>query len=263
MNRSAEVPADHAGRDIIVSVERALGVLQLFSHEHPALTLSEAAVLSRLSRGTVRRILMTFEALGFAKREGRYYSLTPRTLTLGYGYLSSLPLWDRAQPHMRALADSLNESCSAATLDGQDIVYVARVPSRRAMSVTLSVGSRLPAYATSMGHVLLAGLSPEEFSKYLTHVKLEPLTSKTIVSPDKLTAELGRVRARGYAIVDSEREEGVRSAAAPVRDRMGTVIAAINVSTNAGRVSMRELRERFVPEVLEAAKRISDDLAHA
>jgi IclR family pca regulon transcriptional regulator len=248
-------------KDVIEAVERALGVLQVFSDKHPALTLADTAKLANLSRGTTRRILITFEALGFVVRDGNRFLLTPRVLRLGYSYLSSLPIWDRAQPHMRQLADTLVESCSAATLDGDDIVYVARVPSQRNLSITLTVGSRLPAYATSLGHVLLAGLPAADLARYLKTAKLSPLTPRTITDPAKLAAELAKVRQRGFSLVDGEREEGVRSVAAPIRDRSGTVIAAINVSTSAGRVSIRDLRNRFAPEVMAAAKRISDELA--
>lgn len=246
--------------DVIDSVEKAFRLLQVFSADHPALTVSEAAELTGLSRATARRILLTCVRLGFAEtRDGRY-RLTPRVLRLGYGYLSSLPIWERAQPHMRALADEVRESCSAATLDGNEIVYVARVPANRSMSIMLSVGARLPAYPTSMGRVLLAAQPPEELARYLEEVELRRLTARTITDPDELRAELDRVRAQGYAMVDGEREDGVRSAAAPVRDATGAVIAAINVSANAGRVSVHELRERFVPLLVGTAEAISRDI---
>lgn len=253
--------ADAQG-EVITSVERALRVLQVFSSDHPALTLSECAELICLSRGTTRRILMTFENLGYVRRVGRQFSLTPRVLRLGYGYLSSLPFWDRAQPHMRNLADTVQESCSVATLDGNDIVYVARVPSRRQLSVSLTIGSRLPAYATSLGHVLLAGLPDADLHWYLDTVDLKALTSRTITSKDELLAELIKVRRIGYSIADGEREMGIRSAAAPIKDRIGSVIAALNVSTNAARTPVRELRETILPKVVDTAEIISQELAY-
>ncbi|RBQ16873.1 IclR family transcriptional regulator [Spongiactinospora rosea] len=246
--------------DVIDSVEKAFRVLQAFSAEHPTLTLSEAAELTELSRATARRILLTFVKLGFAEQDDRRFRLTPRVLRLGYGYLSSLPIWERAQPHMRALADELRESCSAATLDGDEIVYVARVPAKRSMSIVLSVGSRLPAYCTSMGRVLLAALPESALHRHLAAVELKALTPHTITDPVELEKELHRVREQGFALVDGEREEGVRSAAAPVRDGTGAVIAAINVSANAGRVSLDELRERYVPRVMDTALAISHDI---
>lgn len=249
--------------DLIDSVEKAFRLLQAFSAEHPALTVTEAAELTGLSRATARRILLTCERLGFAETDDRRFRLTPRVLRLGYGYLSSLPIWDRAQSHLRALADEVRESCSAATLDGEEIVYVARVPANRSMSITLSVGSRLPAYPTSMGRVLLAALPEAELRRYLDTVELRRLTPHTITGVPALEEELRRTRDRGYAMVDGEREEGVRSAAAPVHDRTGRVVAAINVSANAGRVSVDELRERCVPRLVETAGAISRDIGYA
>jgi IclR family pca regulon transcriptional regulator len=184
-------------------------------------------------------------------------------LRLGYGYLSALPWWEHAQPHMRALADEVRESCSIATLDGADIVYVAKVPASRTMSITLNVGSRLPAYPTSMGRVLLAALDADELKSCLDTVRLEALTPNTITDLDALRAELARVRDQGFAVVDGEREEGVRSAAAPLRDRSGTVLAALNISANAARVSLAELRERCVPKVVATAEAISADIGYA
>jgi IclR family pca regulon transcriptional regulator len=252
----------HQRRHVIDAVERALRALQVFSAEHPTLTLSECAALIGLSRGTTRRILITFEDLGFISHSGRQFFLTPRVLQLGYGYLASLPFWDHAQPHMRDLADAVQESCSVATLDGEDIVYVARVPSRRHPALTLSVGSRLPAYATSMGHVLLAGLSDPELRHYIETADLKALTSRTIIDRDKLLAELLKVRRQGYSINDQEREMGVRSVAAPIKDRTGRVIAALNASTNAARTPLKILRDEITPKVKRAAEIISDELAY-
>jgi IclR family pca regulon transcriptional regulator len=246
--------------DVIDAVEKAFRVLEVFSAEHPALTVSETAELTGLTRATARRILLTCVRLGYAESDDRRFRLTPRVLRLGFGYIASLSLWERAQSHMRGLADEVRESCSAATLDGDEIVYVARVPARRAMSITLTVGSRLPAYPTSMGRVLLAALPPDELRRYLARVKLEPLTAQTVTDPRILEAVLDQVREQGFAVVDGEREEGVRSAAAPIRDAGGTVFAALNVSANAGRVSMEDLRERYVPLVVAAARAISADM---
>ena len=247
--------------EVIYSVERALRALQIFSAERPSLTLSEVAQLIGLSRGTTRRILITFEKLGFIRQNGRQFLLTPRVLRLGYGYISSLPFWERAQPHLRELADSVNESSSIAVLDGEDIVYVVRVPSQRQMTMALNVGSRLPAYATSMGHVLLAGLSPAELESYLDGVTLDPLTPRTITDKSKLRSELEKVRRAGYSSTNGERELGILSVAAPIVDRTGAVIAAVNVSTNSGRVTTAEMRERIQPQVTAVAKVISSELA--
>lgn len=249
--------------DVIDSVEKALRVLMTFSAEHPALTVSEAAELTGLTRATARRVLLTLARLGFARADDRRFRLNPRVLRLGYGYLSSQPWWDHAQPHMRTLANLLDESCSMAVLDGPDIVYVARVPSTRSMSITLTTGSRLPAYPTSMGRVLLAALPPDRLDAYLREVELVALTEHTVTDEARLRAELDVVRSRGYAMIDGEREIGVRSAAAPVRTRSGAVLAALNVSVNAARISIEDLSNRCVPALLETARAISADVGYA
>lgn len=246
--------------DVIDSVEKAFRLLQVFSADTPRLTVSEAAQRADLSRATARRLLLTFERLGFARATGRDFELTARVLRLGHGYLASLPLWESALPHMRELADQLLEACSLATLDGRDISYLARVPSRRSMTTTLNVGSRLPAHATSMGRVLLAALSEEELAAYLADTELVALTEHTVTDPAVLRAEIDRTRHRGWAMVDQEREIGVRSVAAPVHDGSGTTIAAINVSANAARVPVEALTTDFVPALLRTAEEISRDL---
>jgi IclR family pca regulon transcriptional regulator len=247
--------------DVIDSVEKALRLLQSFSGAAPAMSVSEAAAATGLTRATARRLLLTFERLGFAETDGRRFQLTARVLRLGYGYLAALPFWEHAQSHMRALSDEVRESSSLATLDGGEIVYVARVPASRMMTITFNVGSRLPAYPTSMGRVLLAALPAAELESYLDRTELARLTDHTITDRAKLQAELARVAEQGYALVDGEREEGVRSAAAPVRNAGGGVIAALNVSANAARVPVEKLREEFVPRLLETADAITKDIA--
>jgi IclR family pca regulon transcriptional regulator len=247
--------------DVIDSVEKAFRLLQAFSADRATMTVSEAAAAGGLTRATARRILLTLERLGFAETDGRSFRLTAGVLRLGYGYLAALPFWEHAQPHMRALSDELRESSSMATLDRGEIVYVARVPASRTMTITLNVGSRLPAYPTSMGRVLLAALSESDLRSYLDTTALEKLTASTRTDPDELRAELRRVAEQGYAVVDGEREEGVRSAAAPVRGASGQVLAALNVSANAARVSLDELHDRFVPHLLATAEAITKDIA--
>jgi IclR family pca regulon transcriptional regulator len=247
-------------RHFIQSLARGLAVLQVFSRQHPAVTLSEAASLTGLTRATARRILLTLEELGYVRAEGRRFLPTPRVLAIGYAYLSSLDLWEGAEPHMAELAERTGESCSAATLDGAEVVYVARVPARRVMAVNLSVGARLPAYPTSLGRVLLAALGPAELDEHLARVELRALTPRTVTDPARLRGILQEVRGQGWALVDQELEDGVRSIAAPVRDRAGRVVAAMNVSGHAGRVSVQQLREQFLPLLLAAAKQVSEQV---
>ena len=252
-------PSEH--HDYIQSLERGLAVLRVFSHEHPTVTVSEAAELAGVTRATARRILLTLERLGYVSSDGRRFAPAPRLLSIGYAYLSSLDLWDVAEPYMAELAETTRESCSAATLDGNEIVYVAHVDSNRVMGTALRTGSRLPAYATSMGRVLLAGLEPAALDAYLATAKLRPLTSATITDPGALRAVIDRARADGWCLVDQELEPGLRSIAAPIRDKRDRVVAALNVSGNAGRVTPDGMRARFLPPLLHAAAMISETMA--
>ncbi len=239
------------------SLERGIAVIEVFSRERPALTLSEVARHANVTRATARRILLTLEKLGHVHSDGRLFSLTPRVLSLGWAYLASLNLPELAQPLMEDLVERTKESCSMATLDLPDVVYVARVPTRRIMTVALGVGTRLPAHATSMGRVLLAGLPDEDLDRFLERAQLERYTERTITDADALRAAVLETRERGWALVDQELEVGLRSMAAPVtRAPVGTV-AAVNVSAAAQRVSLEDFRERFLPLLLETAASIS------
>lgn len=255
----AERASTRAG-DFVQSFERGLAVLRAFGPDRRSMTLSEVAHESGLTRAAARRFLLTLERLGYVASDGRHFSLRPRVLELGYAYLSSLPLWELATPHMRDLAERLHESCSASVLDGDEIVYVARVPTKRIMTINLVVGSRLAAYPTSMGRVLLAGLAPGALDAYFSRVTLEPLTERTIVDENRLRGVIAEVKDQGWAIVDQELEEGVRSVAAPLVNADGEVVAAINVSGHATRVTLDTLRRSFLPRVLETAHRINSDL---
>jgi IclR family pca regulon transcriptional regulator len=189
--------------------------------------------------------------------------LTPRVLELGYAYLSSLTLPEVAQPHMEALVARVNESSSISVLDDTEVVYVARVPTRRIMSITLSVGTRLPAYATSMGRVLLAALPAADLEARLARMELRPLSAHTITDRGELRAALDRVRRQGWAAVDQELEEGLRSLAVPIHDASGATVAALNVSVHASRGTMTTLRRDILPLAQEAAVAIEADLRSA
>jgi IclR family transcriptional regulator, pca regulon regulatory protein len=247
--------------DFVQSLERGLHVITTFSAAHPRLTLAEVAALTGLTRATARRVLLTLVRLGYAGTEGRSFSLTPKVLDLGYAYLSSLDLAALAQGEMEALVEQTHESCSAAVLDGFEIVYVVRVPTQRIMAISLGLGSRLPAHATSMGRVLLADLGEPDLEALLDGRRLEALTPATITDVRMLREELAVVRKHGWALVDQELELGVRSVAAPLRDRSGRALAAINVSTHAGRVTLDTLRNEMLPCLLATASRISERLA--
>ena len=245
----------------VQSLERGLAVIRAFDARHPELTLSEVARICDLTRAAARRFLLTLADLGYVRTDGRMFSLTPRVLELGYAFLSSLSLPEVAEPHLERLVAEVHESSSVSVLDGDDIVYVARVPTSRIMTVAINVGTRFPAYATSMGRVLVASLAEEEVEAYLGRVRLGRLTNRTVSSVAALRAELRKVRAQGYAIVDQELEEGLRSIAAPIRDRTGTVVGAVNVSVQAGRASVESMRRELLPPLLAAAARIDADLS--
>ncbi len=246
--------------DFVQSLERGLAVIRAFDAEHRELALSEVARSTGLTRAAARRFLLTLVKLGYVNLSQGRFSLRPRVLELGYAYLSSLTLPEVAMSHMEGLVAQVNESCSISVLDDTDIVYVARVPTRRIMSITLAVGTRLPAFVTSMGRVLLAGLPDDELEERLARIEVTRLTSRTVKDKDALRATLVAVRQQGYAATDQELEEGLRSLAVPLRSASGTVTAALNLSVHASRASMAGLRRDFLPLALRTAAAIEEDL---
>jgi IclR family pca regulon transcriptional regulator len=247
-----------AGGETLQGLERGLAVIQAFSHDAPAMTLSEVARRTDISRATARRILLTLESLGFVRSDGRDFALSPRVLSLGWAYLSSLSLWEIAQPFMEDLSADVRETCSACTLDLPDIVFVARVPApRRILTMSLGVGSRLPAYATAMGRVLLAGLSDEQVAAHLASTSLDALTHRTTTDPDRLRAIVAAVREQGFSLVDEELELGLRSLSVPLRGADGRPVAALNLCAAAARVSVEEMHVRFLPAMRATADTIS------
>lgn len=249
------------GRDEeIGSVVKAFNVLQVFSETLPKATITQVAEKTGYTRPTARRILLTCVSQQFMATDGKYFWLTPKVMRLGFGYLSALPFWEMAQPHMRVLAEELDESCSLATLDGAEIVYLARVPVRRGM-IPLQVGSRLPAHATALGKALLAFADPATVEDFLAGAPYEELTPNTITRSAALAKEFEQTRSRGFAVNEGEREIGVRSIAAPVLDRSGVAVAALNISVNAVRVSETALTQVYAPKLLETARTISSEIA--
>jgi IclR family pca regulon transcriptional regulator len=246
----------------VQSFARGLEVLRSFGAGVPAQTLSEAAERVGLTRAGARRILLTLQTLGYVEQYGRQFRLTPKVMELGFAYLSAQPWWHLAQPLMEELTQQLQQSTSAAVLDGEDIVYVLRVPMQKIMSINLGVGSRLPAHATSMGRVLLAGLAEEQREARVAAMALQPLTPRTITDPEKLLRTLSQVRRQGFALVNEELELGLMSLAVPIKDRAGRAVAAINVSSPARRQSAAELQKQALPALQSVAERISAMLPH-
>jgi IclR family pca regulon transcriptional regulator len=263
VNDSSEPGPLTPSPEFVQSLARGLAVIRAFDGTRPELGLSEVSRATGLTRATARRLLLTLVRLGYVRQDGNRFSLRPTVLELGYSYLSSLSLPEIAQPHMEALVAHVNESSSIAVLDDTEIVYVVRVPTRRIMTITIAVGTRLPAYPTSMGRVLLAGLEPDELQQRLSRMHIDPLTPTTVPDSSALRAEVDRVRLQGWAAVDQELEQGVRSAAVPIRDASGHVSAAMNVSVHASRMTMQELREQVLPNLLRAAASIEAELGAA
>jgi IclR family pca regulon transcriptional regulator len=245
------------GDTYVQSFARGLAVIRSFSAEAPAQSLSEVAARTGLTRAGARRILLTLEGLGYVESQGRQFRLTPKILDLGFAYLSSLPRWNLAEPVMEVLVAEVKESCSAAVLDATDVVYVLRVPTHKIMSINLGIGSRLPAYCTSMGRVLLAGLSPHELDQRLRARPLAAYTTRTVTDIAALEGLIGQTRHQGWCLVNQELEEGLVSLAAPIRDRSGRTIAALNISGQYNRTSPEHMLEHFLPKLKQAADRIS------
>jgi len=240
-------------------------VIRAFNAQHPVMTLTEVAARTGLTRATARRFLHTLVELGYVRTDGKTFALTAMVLQLGYAYLSGLSLPQLAQPHLEELSLKLGQSTSAAVLDGTDIVYVARVTTRRIMTVGITVGTRFPAYATSMGRVLLAGLPQDRLDDYLAKVEIVPLTPKTISSKEQLLSILEEVREQGWCLLDQELELGLMSVAAPIMNTTGKVVAAANVSLQAQNVDSQPDPEAYLAsvkeEILVTAQRISADIS--
>jgi IclR family transcriptional regulator, pca regulon regulatory protein len=249
------------GDSYVQSFARGLSVIRAFNAEHPEQTLTEVAAATGLTRAGARRILLTLQTLGYVEADGRLFRLTPRILDLGFAYLTSMPFWNLAEPVMEQLSEQVHESCSAAVLDHAEIVYVLRVPTRKIMAINLSIGSRLPAYCTSMGRVLLATLDDAELDATLARSPLKAHTPRTLTDPAELKEAIALVRRQGWAIVDQELEAGLISLSAPIRNRRGQVIAAMNISGNAQRHSAKQMVKTFLEPLLEAAQSVSEMVA--
>lgn len=250
-----------SGAGTVQSLARGLEVIRSFDAEHPSMTLTDVAKRTGLSRATARRFLLTLAELGYVRFDGKYFELTSRVLQLGYSYLSSHTLPQIVEPALEQLSGALNESCSASVLDEDDIVYIARVHTRRIMRIGISVGTRLPAYATSMGRVLLAYLPADQRAAALKNVSFDALTPTTITTVQDLNVELDHVREQGYCLVNQELELGLQSVAVPVFGADGDVVCALNVSMSVlpGADKSPEL-DSILPKLRATADRIGADL---
>lgn len=249
------------GDGYVQSFARGLEVIRSFSASAPRQTLTEVAERSGLSRAGARRILLTLASLGYVYTEGKLFSLSPRILDLGFAYLSSMPIWNVAEPVMEALVAEVRESCSAAVLDGTDIVYVLRVPTHKIMSIRIGVGSRLPAHCTSLGRMLLSALPEAELQETLDRSDRSARTRFSVTGVADIAARVAQVRKQGWSLINQELEEGLVSLAAPITNRAGQTVAAINISGQANRTSAKVMQDTMLPPLLAAAQSISRMLA--
>jgi IclR family transcriptional regulator, pca regulon regulatory protein len=236
-------------RDHMAALEKGLAVIECFDAAHDRLTIAEVARATDLSRAAARRCLLTLAKIGYAEFDGKFFRLTPRVLRLGHAWLASSALPQLVQPFLERLSEETHESSSASLLDGHEIVYIARSAQRRIMSVGLSVGTRLPAFCTSMGRVLLAALPPDEARQRILAGRPRPRTAKTVTDVDKLMVILAEVRAQGYAIIDQELELGLVSIAVPLITPRNEVVAAFNLSGQVQRTSATEIAAQFLPRM--------------
>ncbi|WP_088143191.1 IclR family transcriptional regulator [Achromobacter xylosoxidans] len=256
----AEQDTQQPSDSYVQSFARGLSVIRAFGPDRSEMTLSEVAAVTGLTRAGARRILLTLEHLGYVTVDDRKFSLTPRILELGYAYLSGTPLWNLALPYMEEVAEQTRESCSVSVLEGADIVYILRLSTHKVMTINLAVGSRLPAWVTSMGRVLLAGLAEPELDRVLALSQIQTYTPHTVTDIPELKRVLAGVRADGYACVAQELEPGLQSVAVPIMDRSGRVIAAMNVSGHANRFTREEMLAAFLPPLRHAADQINHAL---
>lgn len=254
--------ADKSGQNHIQGLERGLAVLQAFDAERPNPTATELATATQLSRPVVRRILLTLQRLGYVATSGGRWTLTPRVLSIGQHYTATHALAELAQPHLMELAEQTSESATLATLDGNDVVYIARVPVRRVLSVTVAPGTRALAHATSLGRVLLAWQPAERIERVISETGLPSLTAHTVTEPAQFREVLSTVREQGWSLVISEREEGLISLSAPIHDHNNEVMAAVASSTSTGRATPEGLRDDVLPVLIDTAKRISAELGN-
>lgn len=244
------------GRYYVRSLERGIAILRAFAGGRTRLTLAEIASAAAMSRAAARRFLLTYQDLGYVAVEDGRFSLRPRVLEVGVAYLAGLSLREMALPHLERLCEAVGETTSLAILDGMDIVYIARIPTRRILPGVVTVGTRFPAYATSLGRVLLAGLDATSLEHYYAKVEVAPFTNRTVRSVDELRRVVDAVRAKGWAIVDQELEIGLLSVATPIHDRTGATVAAVNISAHASRHSLAEANENLLPAIQKTANAI-------
>lgn len=252
-SETAPAGTGNAGRAYVKSLARGLAVMRAFREQSDRLTLADVSRITGLSRASVRRSLLTLQALGYAQSNGRYFSLSPQVLTLAQAYLSSSPVPRVAQSFLERVSEQLGKSCSLSILHHDEVIYIARSARKRLGSLHRDVGTHLPAHCTSMGRVLLAALSEKELDAFLAKTVLESFTRYTIVDKEELRAVLDKVRRSNYCLVDEELEIDLRTLAIPIHNASGRVIAAMNVGARASQTSGPQMLDDFLPVMRDAA----------
>lgn len=255
---SSVIGAD--SKDYVTSLERGLAVLSCFDKSRCKLSLTEVARHTDLARATARRFLHTLHALGYLETDGKLFWLSPKVLNLGFAYLSSQPLVEMIQPYIREVSDKTCESCSVSVLDLPDIVYIARSLTQQIMSVSLHIGTRLPAISTSMGRVLLAELPDAEIENFIKSISIEKHTKHTLTDYNSILHEIMLTKKQGYSLVDQELEIGLCSVSVPIINKEGKAVAAINISSQPQKMEKKRLVEELIPNLQAAAQKISEVL---
>ncbi|MGE3680006.1 MAG: IclR family transcriptional regulator C-terminal domain-containing protein [Burkholderiales bacterium] len=248
-------------RHFIGAFAKGLAVIRAFGERANVLTLSEVAERTGLTRAGARRYLLTLQELGYAGQDGRHFYLAPKVLSLGYAYLSSMPLWSFSEPILERLVEDIGETCSLSVLDDTEIVYVLRIPVHRILNAGVTVGSRLPAYCNSMGRVLLGSLNEAQLESYFARAELRPFTSRTVTDPAKLRRIIAADRAKSYSWVFGEMQEHTAGLSVPVLDQRGKVLAALNVSVNRSGIEEKTLTAKLLPRMRRAADQMAASVA--
>ncbi|MAY02789.1 MAG: IclR family transcriptional regulator [Gammaproteobacteria bacterium] len=257
-NMSSFIGAD--SKDYVTSLARGLAVIRCFDKDHCRLTLTEVASRTELARATARRFLHTLHALGYVESDGKYFWLSARVLNLGFSYLNSQPLVELIQPYIKEVSEHTGESCSVSVLDLPDVVYIARSLTRQLMSVSLNIGSRLPALSTSMGRVLLAAMPEQEIYKFIKKKKINKFTKHTLTDDSSILNEVLAARSQGYSLVNEELEIGLSSVSVPIINKQGKAVAAINISSQPQKMDKKRLKEELLPSLQQAAAKIAEVL---
>jgi len=257
-NKSSAIGADN--KDYVTSLARGLVVIRCFDKDSCKLSLTEVARHTNLARATARRFLHTLHALGYVETDGKLFWLSPKVLKLGFAYLNSQPLVELIQPYIREVSDKTCESCSVSVLDLPDIVYIARNITKQIMTVSLHIGTRLPAISTSMGRVLLAAMPDAEIENFIKSISIKKHTKHTLIKYTSILDDILMARKQGYSVVSQELEIGLCSVSVPILNKKGKTLAAINISSQSQKMDKKRLKEELIPNLQAAAKKISDVL---